>query len=224
MRTSLFLRGAVALAAALLLPAAAWAVKGSVTYTEGIVTLRSGGASREAAIGDELAPGDVVVTGPRSLAILDLANGTTLKLRESTTLSVDSIGDATSVSLAAGGVFTNIARKLSGTFNLRASNTVAGVRGTRFFVAYGRTIDELPDIWLCVDQGSVQVDLPSAGQSVLVPAGKGVNILAGAKITTPRPFPWTRKLNWNADPAAGDVEDATSLEQAYSDLLDQDYD
>jgi hypothetical protein len=75
-----------------------------------------------------------------------------------------------------------------------------------------------------VNLGVVLVDLPDAGQTELVKAGLGVNIVGGVKLTTPRPYPWTRKLNWNVDPAAGKVADATNLDQAYADLLDQDYD
>lgn len=209
---------------AAVLPAAAFALNGAVVYTEGSVTLRSGGDSRDAQIGDVIGAGDTIITGPQALAVIDLANGTTLKLREKTALAVDTIGDATAVTLNAGGVFTSIAHKLTGTFSLRASRTVAGVRGTQFFVAYGRAIDAQPDLWLCVNQGIVQVDLPDAGQSELVKAGRGVNIVGGVKLTTPRRYPWTRKLNWNNDPAAGRVEDTTSLDQAYADLLDQDYD
>ena len=96
------------------------------------------------------------------------------------------------------------------------------MRGTEFFVAYGRTIDAQPDIWLCVNEGSVEVAV--AGDTVVVEQGKGINIVGGAKITKPRRYPWTRGLNWNTDSGAGAVRDTTSLEQAYSDLLDQDYD
>ncbi len=214
------------LAAAGLLAAAlpAAAVSGAVVYTEGDVTLSSGGSSHEAQIGDSIGPGDTIATGASSLAVIDLANATTLKLRENTTLAVDSIGEATSVTLSKGGVFTSIAHKLTSTFSLKASTAVAGVRGTQFFVAYGRTIDELPDVWLCVNQGAVQVDLPAAGQSTVVKEGLGINIVGGGKLTLPRRYPWTRKLNWNNDPAAGRVADSTNLEQAYADLLDQDYD
>jgi ferric-dicitrate binding protein FerR (iron transport regulator) len=215
------------LAAAVLavaVPTAGFALNGSVVYTEGTVTLRSGGSSQDAQIGDAIGPGDTIVTGAGSLAVIDLANSTTLKLREKTTLAVDSIGDATAVTLTTGGVFTSIAHKLTGTFSLKASTAIAGVRGTEFFVAYGRTIDAEPDIWLCVNQGAVQVDLPSAGQSTVVKQGLGINIVGGEKLTTPRPYPWTRKLNWNNDPTAGKVVDKTNLEQAYADLLDQDYD
>jgi ferric-dicitrate binding protein FerR (iron transport regulator) len=206
------------------LPTALSALSGDVVYTEGPVTLRSGNAAHDAQIGDAIGAGDTIITGKGALAVIDLANGTTLKLREKTTLAVDSIGDATSVTLDAGGVFTYIAHKLSGTFSLKATHTVAGVRGTQFFVAYGRTIDAEPDLWLCVNQGIVQVDLPDSGQSEQVKAGLGVNIVGGVKLTVPRPYPWTRKLNWNVDPAAGKVKDATNLDQAYADLLDQDYD
>ncbi len=209
---------------AVLLPASASALDGAVVYTEGAVTLRSGSGSHDAQIGDTIAQGDTIVTGPQALAVIDLANGTTLKLREKTTLAVDSIGEGTAVTLNSGGVFTSIAHKLTGTFSLKATHTVAGVRGTQFFVAYGKTIDAEPDLWLCVNQGIVQVDLPDAGQTELVKAGRGVNIVGGVKLTVPRPYPWTRKLNWNVDPAAGEVKDMTNLDQAYADLLDQDYD
>ncbi len=68
------------------------------------------------------------------------------------------------------------------------------------------------------------MDLPDTAQTVLVKEGLGVNIVGGAKITSPRRYPWTRRLNWNNDPAGGSVVDTTNLEQAYADLLDQDYD
>ena len=213
-----------ALLLALVLPCAAFALSGQVVYTEGDVTLRNGGQAHEAAIGDPLGAGDVIVTGPRSLAVIDLANGTILKLKEKTTLAIDSIGDATSVKLTAGGVFTTIARKLSGRFSVQTQTAVAGVRGTEFFMAYGKTIDAKPDVWLCVNSGAVEVVIPETGQTVIVPKGLGINIVGGAKITAPKSYPWTRKLNWNIDPGSGTVNDRTSLEQAYSDLLNQDYD
>lgn len=208
----------------LLLPWGLFAVTGQVVYTEGDVSWRNGSETRDAAIGDVIGAGDVITTGPNSLAVIDLANSTTLKLKEKTTLAIDSIGESTSVKLTAGGVFTSIARKLTGRFSVNTQTAVAGVRGTEFFVAYGKTIDAQPDVWLCVNSGVVEVSIPQTGQTVLVPQGLGINIVAGAKITSPKSYPWTRKLNWNIDPASGTVDDRTSLEQAYADLLDQDYD
>lgn len=51
-----------------------------------------------------------------------------------------------------------------------------------------------------------------------------INIVGGINLSSAQRYPWTRKLNWNMDPTAGEVIDRTDLEQAYSDLLDQDYD
>jgi hypothetical protein len=202
----------------------AFALTGTVVYTEGDVTWKNGPDSHEAAPGDPVGPGDLIVTGPQSLAVIDLANSTTVKLKEKTALSIDSIGEAASVTLRAGGVFTSIARKLTGRFSVQTTTAVCGVRGTEFFVAYGRAIEEQPDVWMCVNEGSVEVSIPSTGQTVVVPKGLGINILGGQRITSPRAYPWTRKLNWNVDPRSGKVDDTTSLEQAYSDLLNQDYD
>jgi ferric-dicitrate binding protein FerR (iron transport regulator) len=209
----------------LLLPCGAFAATGQVVYAEGDVSWRNGGGeTRDAAIGDSVGAGDVITTGPQSLAVIDLTNGTTVKLKEKTTLAIDSIGESTSVKLTAGGVFTSIARKLTGRFSVNTQTAVAGVRGTEFFMAYGKTIDAQPDVWLCVNSGAVEVSIPQTGQTVVVPQGLGINIVAGAKITSPKSYPWTRKLNWNVDPATGAVDDRTSLEQAYADLLNQDYD
>jgi hypothetical protein len=212
-----------ALLLACIVPAALSALNGQVVYTEGDVTIRSGSQTHDAALGDSLGPGDVITTAAESLAVIDLSNSTILKLRAKTSLAIDSIGDSTSVTLNAGGVFTHVLKKLTGQFSMRTATTVAGVRGTEFFMAYGRTIDALPDVWLCVNSGTVEVALPQAGQTVLVKEGFGVNIVAGAKITTPRNYPWTRRLNWNMDSASGKVMDTTNLDEAYSDLLNQDY-
>jgi ferric-dicitrate binding protein FerR (iron transport regulator) len=224
MRTRQLAIALSALAWACGLPVACAALDGHIVYTEGDVSISTAGARRDAAIGDRLGEGDVVDTGTESLAVIDLANGTTVKLREKTSLAIDSIGQETVVNLRSGGAFASIVRKLTGHFSVRTDSAVAGVRGTQFFIAYGRTIDRLPDLWLCVNQGTVEVSLAGPGQSVAVKQGLGINIVGGVKLTEPRRYPWTRKLNWNMDPAQGKVVDNTYLDQAYADLLDQDYD
>ncbi len=70
----------------------------------------------------------------------------------------------------------------------------------------------------------MEVTVPQTGESTVVPKGEGVNILAGIRVTDPRFYEWTTELNWNFDPDSGEVIDETDLDQAYADLLDQDYD
>jgi ferric-dicitrate binding protein FerR (iron transport regulator) len=215
-------RAVVALVASLAAAPGAGALDGTLVYAEGEVVVARGGSEREASIGMSLDERDVVRTGGDAVAVISLGGEAEIKMRAHTTLSLDSLGDHVAVSLSRGGLFSRVARRTIRDFTVKASAAVAGVRGTEFFVAYGRTIDAQPDIWLCVNEGSVEVAV--AGDTVVVEQGKGINIVGGAKITKPRRYPWTRGLNWNTDTGAGAVRDTTSLEQAYSDLLDQDYD
>ena len=67
------------------------------------------------------------------------------------------------MTLSSGALFTTIAHKLTGRFSVQAQGAIAGVRGTEFFMAYGRTIDEKPDVWLCVNSGAVEVAIPGDG-------------------------------------------------------------
>ncbi|HTP58388.1 MAG TPA: FecR family protein [Spirochaetia bacterium] len=210
-------------ALALIVPQAVAALDGKILYTEGTVTLTSGGAPQDAGPGATVSAGDVVSTGADGLAVVDLSNATQIKLRENTSVTIAALGGDTRVSLSAGALFTRILGKLAGNFSVQAGTTTAGVRGTEFFVAYGRTVDQQADVWLCVNSGTVDVSVASASQHVLVPAGKGINIVGGAKLTPPRGYHWTRSLNWNMDPSRGSVEDHTSMDQAYDDLLNHDY-
>jgi ferric-dicitrate binding protein FerR (iron transport regulator) len=200
------------------------AVEGKIVYTDGAVSVVRGGATVKASIGMSLGEGDMVRTGADGMAILAIGAGVEVKLKERSTVAMDSLGDRISVSLTSGAAFSKVVRKLVGGFEMRAAGTVAGVRGTEFFVAFGRTIDARPDVWLCVNEGSVDVSLPATGEAVVVTEGEGINILGSGKLTPPRRYAWTRKLNWNTDPSAGDVVDRTSIDAAYGDLLDQDYD
>lgn len=211
-----------------LLAVTAGAAEGVITYLEGNVSVRRGGSPVPAEIGTELVQGDVVVTGPRSTAVIRLARAADIKLRENSSVDLSRLDDQVEVRLNSGGVFARVLERviggLLGGFAVRTDTVVGGVRGTEFFVAYGRTIDERPDVWLCVNTGEVEVTLVQTGAEMLLREGKGVNVLAGERLTDARRYRWTEQLNWNMDPAAGAVFDDTDLDAAYADLLDQDYD
>jgi len=128
------------------------------------------------------------------------------------------------VHLSSGSVFARVNKQIISGFSVRTETAVMGVRGTEFFVAYGRSIDRHPDVWVCVNTGSVEVAILGTQDTLIVEEGQGINIVGGTNLSSAQRYPWTRKLNWNMDPTAGEVIDRTDLEQAYSDLLDQDYD
>ncbi len=196
-----------------------------IEYLEGDVQVESHGRRRIADFGTTLSRGDLVITGDDGVAIVRVSATSQIKLRENTVVAIDDVAGGGSVHLRQGGLFARAHRAATGRgFRVTTPTVVAGVRGTDFFVAYGRTIEERPDLWLCVNSGSVEVLIPQTGDLTVVNEGEGVNILAGLRTTQPRFYPWTLELNWLFDPEEGDVRDATDLDGAYADLLDQDYD
>ena len=217
-----FFPGAVMMCVFSLAPAA-FALDGHILYTEGTVTVTSSGNSHNAELGTRVSTGDAVSTSEDGLAIIDLSNATQIKLRENTTVVIVAIGKDAQISLSAGAVFTRILGKLAGSSSIQAEGTIAGVRGTEFFIAYGPRVNNQRDIWLCVNEGIVDVSVPSTNQHELVPAGEGINVVGGAKLTAPRGYTWTRELNWNMDPASGNVQDHTNLDRVYSELRNHGY-
>lgn len=200
-----------------------------LVYASGDVTVQSKDGGRLGTTGAALADGDAVVTGEGASAIVETADGSRLKLRESSrfvlTLPTPR-SPVTDVLLSWGGVFAKVTkRRLGEEFHVRTASAVAAVRGTEFFTAFGREAKgaKTKDLWVCVNEGAVDVKTTASTRGLSVPAGKGVLIKAGLDVTKPQAYDWTKKLNWNMDAKAGEVEDKTNLDAAYSDLLDQDY-
>ena len=198
-----------------------------VEYVDGEVWVESGSGRQAADFGMPLAEGDLVITGDDGVAVVTVSVGSRIKLRENTVVTIDERTTAGSVELRQGGIFARVRRAATDdrrSFAVRTPTGVAGVRGAEFFVAYGRTIENLPDVWLCVNEGAVEISIREVDEVTVVEEGEGVNILSGVRATEPRFYAWTTQLNWNFDPDEGEVRDDTDLDGAYSDLLDQDYD
>jgi ferric-dicitrate binding protein FerR (iron transport regulator) len=196
---------------------------GTLSYFAGPLEVVRGGGRVRPDIGMPLHPGDVIKTGRGSTAVVSLADGVEIKLRENTEIDVGELQGNVEVRLFSGGIFSKVIGKPRGTYRVRTETVLAGVRGTEFFVAYGKAIDRYADVWLCVASGTVEVSVVETRESAVVEEGQGINIVGGTKLTRPKRYKWTLDLNWNMDPGKGSVEDRTDLERAYSDLLDQDY-
>jgi hypothetical protein len=192
-------------------------------FVDGDVNLIRNGSVMPAEIGMELSDGDRVETGSTGLAVIALGDRGRVKVQPETSLLMNSLDSDIEVDLRSGAVFSRLDRLNGGSFRLRAGTAIAGVRGTEFFTAYGKTIEDLPDVWLCVNEGVVDVSLQN-GEAVAVREGEGINILSGRDITPPQYFAWTDNLNWNMDPQRGDIRDETDLGSLYDDPLDFDYD
>jgi hypothetical protein len=205
-------------------PAAAGA---RLIHIVGSVEVESGAQKTGAKEGQPLATGDWVTVPAGGTAVIELADGTNLKLTANSRfqLTLPTKGSQiTSGLLSFGGVFARVAKVLAGAqFDIRTETAVAAVRGTEFFVAFGRPAKSGRDLWVCVNKGAVDVSTKSSKQALRVPAGKGILIKSGLDLTKPQAYEWTKQLNWNMDPKGGSLQDTTNLDSAYTDLLDQDY-
>lgn len=195
-----------------------------ISYLEGDVLINREGVEMVGDFGFQLMNNDIIITGENSLAVLEIESRGTLKLRAQTKLRLETTTEKISIELREGGLFSKIKKLLGWDYEVRTGGTVAGVRGTEFFVAYGQLVEETPDVWLCVNEGIVEVALVETGDSLLVHEGEGITIPSGARLTEPKFYKWTEDLNWNMEPDEGDVADNTDLSGAYTDLLDIDYD
>jgi len=198
-----------------------------LAFASGDVTVESKGSGRLAQTGEPLADGDAVSTAEKATAVVELADGSRLKLRGSSRLTLTLPGPretTTEVLLSLGSVFAKVTKRLPGAeFRVRTRTAVAAVRGTEFFTAYGRDGGKERDLWVCVNEGAVEVRTAASKAPVRVPQGKGILVKSGLDATKPQAFDWTKTLNWNMDPKSGALDDKTNLDAAYADLLDQDY-
>lgn len=218
----------LAAATAFPVPALAASQGSRIVRLRGRVYVERGTERLRAQDGQAVRGGDRVVTKGRAWAVIRLAGGTTLKMKERSELEIPAPGKGgifQRVRLLGGGVFSKVDTRKSGRFEMETGSAVAAVRGTEFFTAYGRKAKKGRDLWLCVNEGKVEVTSKGVKSSVLVKKGEGIIVKPAAKIAPPKAFAWTKDLNWNMDPDKGEVKDDSSLDSAYKDdLLDHDYD
>lgn len=202
----------------LVTPLSAFGAK--VSFVKGDVSVNGKAAS----IGQNVSQGSRVKTGKKGHAVVELGTGREIKLDPSTSIRVARVTSKKkpiTINLDRGGMIAKIKKGRKGKgFVIRTKSATMGVRGTHFYAAVAKK----KDVWMCVNEGSVEIKDNKSGQKVVVPEGKGVFAPLGKKITKPRPFAWTKKINWNMDPKSGDVKNEISIDANYDDLEDLDYD
>jgi len=198
---------------------------GKLTFVAGQVDVDSGKGWKKAELGSLVNEADKIRTGAKGTVIISLKSGATLKLKSDSQVTLSAVGSATTIDVGQGSVFSKVDRRTGGqTFQIRAQTMVAAVRGTEFYFAFGQKKKAKADLWLCVNEGQVNVTDSATQSNVDVNAGEGIIIPTDKQIPKPKAYTWTKKLNWNMDASKGDVEDKSNLKGAYKDLLKNNYD
>ncbi len=200
---------------------AASAEDGIVVALKGSVNSEDHGQITKLKIGSKVSDGATVSTGADALTVISLPDGTRVKLKEDSRIVLHVPAAAhkepTAVELLTGAVFAAVRKHEGQSFQVRTKSAVAGVRGTEFFTALG----EKDAFWLCVNEGSVDVTATGSKEAVTVPQGLGILIEKGKNPGQPKPYAWTKKLNWKME---GDVEDHSKIKMEYKNLLHYHYD
>ncbi len=116
---------------------------GEIKYARGAVTVQKedGSGARLVGKGDKLAQGEVIQTGPKSFAILKLADDTRMTLRPGTSFAVENMNaERTSKATALLGLFRGGFRAITGYiskknprgYRVRTPAVTIGIRGTEF--------------------------------------------------------------------------------------------
>lgn len=175
---------------------------------------------------------DKIKTGAKSLALIRIktSNSTqTLKMEENSEIKLSQLSlSKQTTELMRGGTFLYLKSKLREKMKkpqvvLKTKSVSMAVRGTEFFASYGPKGFE-NDFWMCVNEGQVKVKTKDEKRGVIVNEGEGVQIKKGSSLEKPRPYEWTKKLNWNTNPKKGNIMNSVDLSDFYNDLLDVDYD
>lgn len=193
-----------------------------IRYAKGQVSVNG----KESPKGTKVLDNDLIKVGPKSLAILELDDGSKIKINEDTEIKVvNETKEAPATALLGqGSAFFKITKMLNqkvatDKFKVKTRQASLGVRGTEFFVSYGK--NKTQDIWMCVNEGLVEAR--SLKGTTFVKQGEGIQVKQN-KISTPKPLAWTKKLNWSTDENSNDLENKVSIEEAYTDILEKDYD
>jgi ferric-dicitrate binding protein FerR (iron transport regulator) len=177
--------------------------------------------------GSVVKAGDHLITGPQSLAIVRLDGGVTLRIEPSSEIRLQLVNDKTQgnrIGVLRGSLISRLQRSAEETqqpLTIQTRQAAMGVRGTLFFVGIEEQKDE---VWMCVQEGSVEVRGREDSSRYMVKAGEGVVIRGDGKSSSPTFFPWTTKLNWELEEHESIVTNENILQEAYVNPIRRQYD
>lgn len=204
------------------------AVGGIVHYLpKGVLVIKSKSGDKTLKEKDSIPSGATVAFKDGETAIIKLEDGSLIKLKGNSEITLATDPTPT-VELSKGAAFAQVnpptdkkRETLSKPrFMMRSHGVVMGVRGTEFFTALGPK----DHVWMCVGHGVVEAGKIGEKEKVTVKEGEGILVEKEKKIEPPKAYEWTKKLNWNMDPNAGETKDDSKIEAEYGNLLRQTYD
>src|SRR5262245_3290327 len=113
------------------------AATGTIQSIDGSLYRVDGGAVRPVAVGETIRRGESIRAGRDSGAVVRLADGSQVEMRERSELALAREGDGVAVNLAMGSVIVQAAPQGRGHLYVRSDDCLVAVRGTIFSVSHG---------------------------------------------------------------------------------------
>jgi hypothetical protein len=179
--------GAYALRDRLVPPALA--ANGTIQSIDGSLYRVDGGAVRAVAVGETVRRGERIRAGRDSGAVVRLADGSQVEMRERSELALSREGDGVAVDLAMGSVLVQAAPQGRGHLYVRSDDCLVAVRGTIFTVSSG-----LKGSRVSVVEG--QVDVRYGDEAVrLDPGQQAVTSASLEKTSVESEVAWSRDVD-----------------------------
>ncbi len=172
---------------------------GSLVFVRGTATVIRYGRRFPGTVGLGLYQSDTVLTSAGSTAFIRLTSGASIKVSSGSMITLSLLrgrsGGNTGVHLHRGGVYANVNRLRGGSrgFRVDTPSSVAGVRGTLFYVESKTDKNSLDRI--AVKHGKVHVKNLKE-QNADIDAGYGIENKNG-NLSKPGKYSWVKRLDWN---------------------------
>jgi hypothetical protein len=206
----------------LIVTSSAFAQSGAVMFIKGKAFVNN----KQILVKAKFKYGDTFSTGEESMAIIKINPGLKIKLKENSVLKIqkpkkNKQGKTYSYALDAGEIFIKAQKSKINKHNFLVKDSIMGIRGTLFFIS-DRNKDK-KNIWMCVNEGAVEVSVGNNKKTVLVNAGEGIQIDSN-KLPKVKQYNWTNDLNWIMKGTFDDINDLTDIQNINYDLESFDYD
>ena len=170
--------------------------------------------------------GDTFSTGDNSMAIIKITPGLQIKLKPNSILEIqkpkrNKKGKTYSYALETGEIFIQAEKSKINNHQFKVRDSVMGIRGTQFFIS--NRDKGKKNIWMCVNEGAVEVSISDNKKTVFVKAGEGIQIDSD-KLPKVKQYEWTNDLNWLMEGTFDEVNDLTDIQNINYDLESMNYD
>ncbi len=190
-------------------------IKGKIIFMKGKAELVRSSRKYNLKYGFRVIERDTVVTRRNALVVVKLTTGDTLKVRQNSrvTITLVSVKNKKSrIHLHSGGLMAKVKRLKGRKFQVNTPVSVAGVRGTTFYVESSETYERDK---MAVKKGQIEITNNANNSTTNVSSDEGIEFGAKEKVGKPKRLKWVQKLNWAVNPLNWEMAKLPSMTTNY---------